>query len=45
MNREVNGTQPVAVQYALTDKGRQLGQLLSGFQVVESDPTLFDMQS
>jgi DNA-binding HxlR family transcriptional regulator len=44
VNRDVIGTQPVAVQYALTEKGRRLGGLLTGFQDLESDPNLRGVQ-
>lgn len=44
VNREVLGTQPVAVQYTLTEKGRRIGPLLGGFQDLESDPDLREVQ-
>lgn len=44
VNRDVIGTQPVAVQYTSTEKGRRIGQLLGGFQDLESDPDLRDVQ-
>lgn len=44
VNREVIETQPVAVQYALTEKGARVGHLLAGFQELEEDPSLKDVQ-
>ncbi len=43
VNREVIGTQPVAVQYTLTERGLRLGRLLAGFGNLESDPDLRDV--
>jgi len=44
VNREVIGTQPIAVQYTLTAKGRRIGSILTGFQDLESDVDLRDVQ-
>jgi DNA-binding HxlR family transcriptional regulator len=44
VNREVIGTQPVAVQYALTPAGRRIGDLLRAFHEADADPALKDVQ-
>jgi len=44
VNREVIGTQPIAVQYTLTAKGGRIGALLARFQDLESDVDLRDVQ-
>jgi DNA-binding HxlR family transcriptional regulator len=44
VNREVIGTQPIAVQYSLTEIGRRMGRLLAEFQNLEGEPSLRDVQ-
>lgn len=38
--REVIGTQPIAVQYSLSEMGRRMGPLLARFQELQSDDLL-----
>jgi len=44
VNREVIGTQPVAVQYSLTERGARFRALLDAFGDLEADPTLRDLE-
>lgn len=44
VNREVIGTQPVAVQYSLTEKGQHLRRLLAAFAESGEDAALRDVQ-
>jgi DNA-binding HxlR family transcriptional regulator len=44
VSREVIGTQPVAIQYSLTETGRRLRRLHAEFQDLESDPSLRQVQ-
>ena len=44
VNREVIGTQPIAVQYSLTELGRRIGRLLDEFQNLEADSALRDVR-
>lgn len=43
VNREVIGTQPIAIQYTRTEKGDRIGRVLVGFQGLELDPDLRDV--
>lgn len=40
VNREVIGTEPIAVQYMLTERGRRFGRLLREFRDLDSDPAI-----
>lgn len=42
--REVIGTQPIAIQYSLTEMGRRLGPLMARFQDLQSDTLLRGVQ-
>ena len=44
VNRDVLGTQPIAVQYTLTERGKRIGSLLSAFQNLELDRDLREVQ-
>lgn len=40
VNREVMGTEPIAVQYTLTERGRKFGRLLDEFQFLDGDSSV-----